>query len=46
MVNDEVRGKSIGVDEAIAHLNLSLIDRLNDKVQYSTLTVTLLDKID
>lgn len=43
MVNDEIRGKSIRVDEATTNLNLSLIDRLYDKVQYSTLAITLLD---
>lgn len=46
MVDDEVRGKSIGVDEAIACLTLSLVDRFDDEVQYSILAVTLLDKVD
>ena len=46
MVDDEVRGKSIGVDEAIACLTLSLVDGFDDEVQYSILAVTLLDKVD
>lgn len=46
MVDDEVRGESIGVDEAIACLALSLVDRFDDEVEYSILAVTLLDKVD
>lgn len=46
MVDDEVRGESIGVDEAIACLTLSLVDGFDDEVEYSILAVTLLDKVD